>query len=84
LKRIDTSRLQVLILPHLLILSIYFGLVFKIQVRIKDNINPLQMSCISFVLAFKIQVRIKDNINPLQMSYISFGLAFQNLCEDQR
>jgi hypothetical protein len=39
LKRIDTTRLQVLIL----ILRISFGLDFEILLRVKDNINPLQM-----------------------------------------
>jgi hypothetical protein len=43
LERIETSRLQVLILPHLLILRISLGPAFKIIVRIKDNIKPWQM-----------------------------------------
>jgi hypothetical protein len=42
LPRIDTSRLQVLIIRHLLILIIPFGFAFKIHVRIKYNISPLQ------------------------------------------
>jgi hypothetical protein len=40
-----TSRLQVLIIRHLLILIISFGFAFKIHVRIKDNISPLQNIC---------------------------------------